>query len=180
MTYWNVFPEHVQWGWNIQLFQGMLAWGGLWHCLFSLHLILNLASPRFAQKLSHNSESMPRVFAVELSQLSAQAFSDHQPVALCEIVRWALCSCRFWPCAPSRSGLSVPGQKSTGNVGIGDIWNHHRLLYTRHIYIYTYVINYICTYIITYYIIYNHIIDNIYIYIYGTSSSIYWTHIKIN
>ena len=102
------------------------------HCLFSLHLILNLASPRFARKLSHNSESMPRVFAVELSQLSAQAFSDHQPVALCEIVRWALCSCRFWPCAPSRSGLSVPGQKSTGNVEIGDIWNHHRLLYTIH------------------------------------------------
>ena len=29
MTYWNVFPEHVQWGWNnIQLFQGMLTWGG--------------------------------------------------------------------------------------------------------------------------------------------------------
>ena len=31
MTYWNVFPEYVQWGWNnIQLFQGMLAGGGLW------------------------------------------------------------------------------------------------------------------------------------------------------
>jgi hypothetical protein len=29
VTYWNVFPEHVRWGWNnIQLFQGMLAWGG--------------------------------------------------------------------------------------------------------------------------------------------------------
>ena len=29
MTYWNVFPEYVQWGWNnIQLFQGMLAGGG--------------------------------------------------------------------------------------------------------------------------------------------------------
>ena len=31
----------------------------------------------------------------------------------------------FSPCAPSRSGLSVPGQKSTGHVEIGDMWNHH-------------------------------------------------------